>query len=369
MEEIKKGKRVMVAMSGGVDSAVAALLLQRQGYEVVGVTCQIWLADICNVESNKSCCGNEAVDDARGTATRLGVKHYVFNYRELFRTKVIDNFCEEYLEGKTPNPCMNCNLHIRSIDLLDRALSLGFDYLATGHYVRNEFDEESGEYVLRRGLDATKDQSYFLYQLSQEKLSHLLFPLGSLTKKEVRQIAKEADIPVANKAESQDICFVPNGDYGSFIEEYRNVKGNPSQIWHRNGAYLGQGKALYRYTIGQRKGLGIAWETPLYVISIDVDGNRVTVGGIEDTFCAGLVAGDVYRISEEAIPDGTVLLAKVRYRSKPSKAIFSNQGEGFRVHFLDPTASVTLGQSAVLYALEDPDRVLGGGRIQEVLHD
>lgn len=354
-------------MSGGVDSAVAALLLKEQGYEVVGVTCQIWLSEICNIQSSKSCCGNEAVDDARETARALGIRHYVFNYRELFKEKVIDAFCDTYLQGSTPNPCMNCNLYIRSIDLLDRALAMGFDYMATGHYVINELNPESGEFELRKGVDSGKDQSYFLYQLSQEKLAHLLFPLGRLTKEEVRQIAVKAGIPVAQKAESQDICFVPDGDYGGFIEEYRGIKGRPAEILYRDGMSLGRGRPLYAYTIGQRKGLGIAWKEPLYVLEIRTDDNQVVVGESGWLGASGLIATQPFYLSVKGIPDKSLVLAKVRYRSRPSLARYRKKLDGFSLEFLEEANAVTKGQSVVLYHPEDPTLVLGGGRIESVL--
>ena len=352
-------------MSGGVDSAVAALLLKEAGYEVVGVTCQIWLKDICHVDSDRSCCSNQAIIDAERTAGLLGIKHYVFNYRDLFTKRVIEPFCDLYLEGKTPNPCMDCNRYIRTDDLLKKAQGMGFDYLATGHYVRREFNEATGEYLLKTGLDPKKDQSYFLYQMNQEELAHLLFPLGGYTKEQIREIARENGIPVAEKKDSQDICFVPDGDHGAFIETFSGKKGKPSEIYHVDGTYLGKGKPFYNYTIGQRKGLGIAYGKPVYVAAIHPEENRVILGDEADLYGRGLLADTPFYISERGIEDGAMVYVKIRYHSQMKKGTYFKEADGFRIEFDVPVKSLTLGQSAVLYG-EDKETVLGGGRIYEI---
>lgn len=359
--------KVLVAMSGGVDSAVVALLLKEQGYEVVGIICNIWLDGICNIRSSKFCYGNEAVDDIREIAAKIGIKYYVFNCRELFEKNVINKFCDEYLAGVTPNPCMDCNLYIRSINLLDKAIGMGFDYLATGHYIINEFDKDKGEYILKKGLDSTKDQSYFLYQLNQEKLEHLLFPLGNLTKKEVRKIAESYGLKIAHKKESQDICFITDGKYDDFIEDYKKLRKEESEIYHIDGRRIGKGKPIYSYTIGQRKGLGIAFETSLYVVEIDRKNNKIIVGGKEDTVSNGLKAEEEYFISKNLPEDNERVYVKVRYRSTPTLALFFKESVGFRLDFLEQIAAVTIGQSAVIYSFRDPSILLGGGRIKEVL--
>ncbi|AMP20092.1 hypothetical protein AZF37_01880 [endosymbiont 'TC1' of Trimyema compressum] len=359
-------KKVLCAMSGGVDSSVATALLLEAGYEVAGVTCQIWLDDLCSVTSGKSCCSNDAIEDARQTAHQLGIKHYVFNYRELFEDKVIKPFCNSYLEGKTPNPCMDCNRYIRSQDLLSKALGMGFDYMATGHYVRRLYNEETQEYVLKTGFDQKKDQSYFLYQMNQEQLSHMLFPLGDFEKSYIREIARKHNFEVAEKKDSQDICFVLEGTYGDFIETYTGKEKPPASIYYKDGVFLGRGKPIYNYTIGQRKGLGIAFGNPVYVIGIDSLNNRVTLGEKEDFINKGLLCDDVFFISERPLEEEREVLVKVRYKSPPKKGIYWTAGSGFKIKFTEPVEGVTIGQSAVLYDL-DKETVLGGGRITKPL--
>lgn len=359
-------KKVLCAMSGGVDSSVAAALLLEEGYEVAGVTCQIWLDDLCSVTSGKSCCSNDAIEDARQTAHQLGIKHYVFNYRTLFEEKVIKPFCESYLEGKTPNPCMDCNRYIRSQDLLSKALGMGFDFMATGHYVRKTYAEDTGEYLLKTGLDPKKDQSYFLYQMNQDQLSHMLFPLGGYEKSRIREIARKYNFEVAEKKDSQDICFVPEGTYGEFIETYTGREKPPASIFYKDGVYLGRGKPVYHYTIGQRKGLGVAMGKPVYVIAIDAINNSVTLGESEDLINKGLICDDVFFISDTLPEDNKDVLVKVRYKSPPKKGIYQKDGTGFKITFTENVEGVTVGQSAVLYDL-DGETVLGGGRITQPL--
>ncbi|MEI8355001.1 MAG: tRNA 2-thiouridine(34) synthase MnmA [Deltaproteobacteria bacterium] len=359
-------KRVVIAMSGGVDSSVAAALLKKQGYDVIGVTMQLW--DKGNIshageEESRPCCTLEDLFDAGRVANKLDIPFHVVNYQAEFRKLVVDGFVDEYFCGRTPNPCIRCNQNLKFGVLLDKARSLGADYLATGHYARLEQDS-SGMFQIHKGKDAGKDQSYFLFTLTQEQMSRVLFPLGSLTKQEVRRLAVEFELPVAKKGESQDICFVSNDDYVQFLESERGEGELSGNIVDSSGKILGRHEGIYRYTIGQRKGLGIAWPHPLYVLGVDAERREVLVGHRDELCSTGLSAGDVnWAINEPLSP--LVALCKIRYRHNPVPSVItplsSNRVE---VRFQEPEKSVTPGQAVVFY---DGDKVIGGGWIEHKL--
>lgn len=364
-------KTVVVAMSGGVDSSVAALLLKREGYNVIGVTMQIWPQ---SEDKAKACCSLEAVDDARRVASKLDIPYYVLNFRQEFADKVISHFCDEYLRGRTPNPCIECNKHLKFDSLLLKARSLGADYIATGHYVRNSYHPQTQQWILKTGIDQTKDQSYALYNLTQYQLAHTLFPLGEYSKAEVRGIADREDLPVAHKPESQDICFV-EGTPGDFIESYRYLTDPVSDrhiltygdIIDARGNILGQHKGIYRYTVGQHKGLGLALGYPVYVIAINADTNTVRVGRKEELFSSGLLAENVHYISGSFPENFQVIQVKIRYNAPKVPAVITLYQDGTAgVAFKEKQRAVTPGQAVVFY---DGENVLGGGVIQRVQKD
>ncbi|MFH1079225.1 MAG: tRNA 2-thiouridine(34) synthase MnmA [Pseudomonadota bacterium] len=353
-----KDKKVLVAMSGGVDSSVAALLLKEQGCDLAGVTMRFGVQE---AEGEKPrCCGPDAVDDARLVCCRLGIPHYILDYAGDLEEKVIGPFIAEYARGRTPNPCVNCNRHLKFGMMLDKAKAMGFDYLATGHYAA--IDKTETNYCMKRPKDRRKDQTYFLYHVAKEKLGSILFPLAPYTKEEVRAIAEKAGLPAAAKSESQDICFVMQRNYHAFMAE-RLPEIHPGWIVDKNGRKLGKHRGVMFHTIGQRGGLGISHPTPLYVIAIDTSQNQVVVGDKTDLQARSLRAGDL-NILAGNWPD--TVCAKIRYRKKeaPCRVVFED--DKALVLFEENQEAITPGQSVVFY---DGDVVLGGGVIEKVMRE
>lgn len=356
-------KKVMVGMSGGVDSSVAAMLLRDQGYEVMGVTLKLFSdEDIDQAQKEgKTCCALNDVMDARSVAYKLGFEHVVFNFKDNFREYVMRNFSDSYLCGRTPNPCIECNRHVKFDKMLRRALELGYEYIATGHYAVNEYDEASGRWLLKRPKDRSKDQTYVLYALTQEQLSHTLFPLGGLDKTQVRELAAEVGLINSNKPDSQDICFVPDGDYAAFIRRFAGVDVPYGNFVDTEGKVLGEHKGIINYTVGQRKHLGISLGKPAYVVSKDVASNTVTLGDEKDLYTKSLIADDFNLISVPEITEPMRVTAKTRYSQKEQPATVSYLGNGeYKVEFDEPQRAITSGQAVVLY---DGDVVVGGGTI------
>lgn len=356
-------RRVVVAMSGGVDSAVAAALLVQQGYEVIGVTMQIWESVTPEEEARRGgCCSLAAVDDARRVADLLGIPYYVLNMRGEFAANVIDYFVGEYARGRTPNPCIACNARVKFETLLRKALELGADHLATGHYARLELDRETGRYLLRRGVDRRKDQSYVLYNLRQEQMRHLLFPLGEYTKAEVRRLAAERGLPVAEKPESQEICFVEDDDHAGFVAERAPEAVRPGPILDARGNMIGTHRGLPHYTVGQRRGLGIAADRPLYVTEIDAGRNAIVVGTAEETLRRGMRVAEVNFIPFDRLTEELAVTCQIRYKAEPQPAVIRPAGDqAVDVEFSEPQRAVTPGQAAVFY---QGDLVVGGGTIE-----
>lgn len=358
---MSKGK-VLVAMSGGVDSSAAAVLLSEE-YNTVGVTLKLFSNEAISLDKTKTCCSLDDVKDAQSAAFKLGMDHYVFNFGERFRECVIDRFNNAYINGNTPNPCIDCNRFIKFDALLKRAELMECDYIATGHYVRRCYDEKSGRYLLKKGKDQKKDQSYVLYNMTQEQLSKTLFPVGEYTKDEIRKIAHEHDLINADKPDSQDICFVPDGDYAAFIERDTGIQFPSGNFIDKDGNILGKHNGIIRYTIGQRKGLNIALGTPAYVVSKDVKNNTVTLGSNDDLFSSELVADDINLISIESLTGPMKVTAKVRYSHREQPAtIYPLDGGKIKVIFDEPQRAITPGQAVVFYS---DDIVVGGGRVTD----
>ncbi|MBR1931211.1 MAG: tRNA 2-thiouridine(34) synthase MnmA [Lachnospiraceae bacterium] len=355
-------KKVVVGMSGGVDSSVAAYLLKQQGYDVIGVTMQIWQdEDELTKQESGGCCGLSAVDDARRVAQRLDIPYYVMNFKREFQCNVMDYFVEEYLRGHTPNPCIACNRYVKWESLLKRSLEIGADYIATGHYARID-RLTNGRYAIRNSVTAAKDQTYALYNLTQEQLSHTLMPVGEYTKDEIRRIAEEAGLPVAHKPDSQEICFVPDGDYAAFIdrEAGERVPG-PGNFVSTDGQILGRHKGITHYTVGQRRGLELAMGRRIFVTEIRPDTNEVVIGENEDVFTSTVLCD---RVNYMAISDLTKprrVLAKIRYNHRGEFCtIEKTDKDHVLCAFEKPVRASTPGQAVVFY---DGEYVLGGGTI------
>ena len=357
--------KILVAMSGGVDSSVAAALLQAEGHEVAGATMRTWASDSCENLNTKACCGFTGVEDAREVADTLGIKYWVLNFEKEFKEKVIDHFADEYLKGRTPNPCIACNEHIKFRLFLKRAQEMGFDAIATGHYAE-VFQAPNGNYALREGVDPVKDQTYVLFPLGQDILSRLYLPCGKYSKAEIRDLARKYNLSVAGKAESMEICFIPSNDYGAFMEKEYAPKekvaslSKPGLVKLKDGTILGYHEGFFHYTRGQRRGLNIPYKEKLYILETIPETNEVIVGTKEDVRGNKFTVG---KVNWHAAPSGETFeaLVKIRSQHKKSPALIRRIAENSaEVSFLEPQESITPGQAAVFY---ENNVVLAGGWI------
>ena len=351
--------KVLIAMSGGVDSSVAAFLMKEQGCECIGATMKLFHNEDIGVSRTKTCCSLEDVEDARLVALHLGIPYYVFNFSDDFKGQVIDRFISSYERGATPNPCIDCNRYLKFERLYERARILGCDAIVTGHYARIE--QENGRWLLKKSLDESKDQSYVLYSLTQDQLAHTRLPLGAMHKSETRRIAEEQGFYNADKPDSQDICFVPDGDYATFIRRHTGKTDVPGDFTDESGKILGQHKGITHYTVGQRKGLGVPSNEPLYVKAIDPARNRVVLSGNAALYSRTLTAGDLNWIAWDTPPRQFQCSAKTRYRQTEQPCTVTVTAEGrAEVCFDMPQRAITPGQAVVFY---EGDTVLGGGTI------
>ena len=355
-------KKAMIAMSGGVDSSVAAWLMKRDGYDCMGVTMRLFAGEDSCERKGHTCCSLDDVEDARSVARQLGIPYFVFNFTEDFGTQIMDRFVCAYENGFTPNPCIDCNRYMKFEKLMKRAKELDYDYVVTGHYARIE--EQDGKFLLKKAIDEKKDQSYVLYSLTQEQLAHTLFPLGGMTKPQIREMAEEQGLINARKHDSQDICFVPDGDYAKFIEKYTGKKTPEGDFVDKEGNYIGRHKGIIHYTIGQRRGLGIPAASRLYVCEISPKTNTVVLGDNSDLFSSELEADSVNLISVADLSEPKRVTAKIRYRHKEQPAIAWQTPDGIlHVKFDEPQRAITKGQAVVMY---DGNEVVGGGIINKI---
>jgi len=355
--------KVVVGMSGGVDSSMAAALLQEEGYDVIGITLQIW--ESAGPEAEGGCCSNSAIDDARRVAFILGIPHYVMNFRSYFEETVVDYFTQSYLAGETPNPCLACNKHVKFGEMLRKARGLGAEYIATGHYAQVLRDPDSERFLLSKSADTRKDQTYALYMLTQEQLAQTLFPLADYPKEQVRKMANERGLGVGNKPDSQEICFVPNDDYASFVRERSSELVKPGHFVDLKGNSLGKHQGIIHYTVGQRKGLGVTFGKPMFVVGLNPESNEVVLGENSDVFTDTLWAIDLNWISIPYLKEPLKVEAKIRYNSSGVQATIYPAEIGadheVMVRFDEPQRAVTPGQAVVFY---QGNLVVGGGIIR-----
>lgn len=355
-------EKVVVAMSGGVDSSVAALILKEAGYSVIGITLKTWPKELCDtVPKGQTCCSTRDIEDARAVASQLDIPFYVVEAADAFKSQVMDPFVRRYAQGFTPNPCVVCNRQIKCGILLEKAKALGARWLATGHYARTGWDEKSRRFILRQGVDSAKDQSYVLFQLTQEQLSYLRLPVGEKSKAEVRELARSADLKVAEKPESMELCFIPDGDTRGFLEKRAPEAFQPGEIVNSEGRVLGKHTGVAAYTVGQRKGLGIAHSKPLYVLATDTSANRVIVGEGGDLKTSECEVEELHWVGIENLTGAREALVKIRYRSEKLPARLIPIEDRVQVQFKEPVqGGVSPGQAAVFY---ENDLLLGGGWI------